>query len=516
MADCLSLCSQPQSLASDEQLEFCGQAFLDVRNAARQAVVELAVQHTRAYHSGQQAISCEDLVNRPLILSGHQPELFHPGVWYKNFLLDSLSRKTQAIAINFLVDNDLCRDPSIRVPSRAPHGDIHSRHVPFDSARTAIPWELRRLESEELWHSFPERVSEASGSIIDWQPLLHEIWPQTFAAVGSTGNIGLAIGQARHRLEIEEGLSTLEVPLSALVDTRAFARFSIFLLSELPRFQQIYNCHRDSYRRAHNIRNSAHPVPPLAEEDGWLEGPWWVYRHAAPTRQRLWIRMVNDQLVLSDRAGWQAVIEGRLDCDNAASQWMDLAADGVLLRPRALLTTMFLRMFVADLFVHGIGGGKYDQLTDGIISEFFGLEPPPFAVATATLHLPFAADDQPSAGELETQIRACKEQQWHHKYHAGDDLELLPREAEELGLRRKELLSQVPERGEKWQWHQEITAINRKLQDLTSDLVKPLDSKIGDLQSQLRVAQLLESREFSFCLFPRDEIVPALRSLAEG
>ena len=49
---------------------------------------------------------------------------------------------------------------------------------------------------------------------------------------------------------------------------------------------------------------------------------------------------------------------------------------------------MYLRMMVADLFVHGIGGGKYDQVTDCIIEEFFGLKPPPLAVATATMKLP--------------------------------------------------------------------------------------------------------------------------------
>ena len=31
---------------------------------------------------------------------------------------------------------------------------------------------------------------------------------------------------------------------------------------------------------------------------------------------------------------------------------------------------------LSDLFIHGIGGAKYDELTDEIIRRFFGIEPP--------------------------------------------------------------------------------------------------------------------------------------------
>ncbi|MFN9917551.1 MAG: hypothetical protein ACK53L_33510, partial [Pirellulaceae bacterium] len=51
----------------------------------------------------------QPLADRPLILSGHQPELFHPGVWFKNFLLSSLAARHQAVALNIQVDHDLSR-----------------------------------------------------------------------------------------------------------------------------------------------------------------------------------------------------------------------------------------------------------------------------------------------------------------------------------------------------------------------------------------------------------------------
>ena len=52
--------------------------------------------------------------------------------------------------------------------------------------------------------------------------------------------------------------------------------------------------------------------------------------------------------------------------------------EGVRLRPRALITTMFARLVLSDIFIHGIGGAKYDQVTDAIVRRFFAVEPPEY------------------------------------------------------------------------------------------------------------------------------------------
>ena len=49
---------------------------------------------------------------------------------------------------------------------------------------------------------------------------------------------------------------------------------------------------------------------------------------------------------------------------------------------------MYARLFLCDLFIHGIGGGKYDEVTDNIIRRYYGVEPPAYLVLSATLHLP--------------------------------------------------------------------------------------------------------------------------------
>jgi len=57
--------------------------------------------------------------------------------------------------------------------------------------------------------------------------------------------------------------------------------------------------------------------------------------------------------------------------------------------PRALTLTLFARLILGDFFIHGIGGGKYDEVTDQIIRDYFGIDPPAFQVVSGTLHLPF-------------------------------------------------------------------------------------------------------------------------------
>ena len=46
------------------------------------------------------------------------------------------------------------------------------------------------------------------------------------------------------------------------------------------------------------------------------------------------------------------------------SRLAELSSRGIKLRTRALTTTLFARLVLSDMFLHGIGGAKYDQVTD--------------------------------------------------------------------------------------------------------------------------------------------------------
>ena len=103
-------------------------------------------------------------------------------------------------------------------------------------------------------------------------------------------------------------------------------------------------------------------------------------------RRPLYARQVGDEMVITDRQSQTislALADDR-DATAAAQQLAELSSRGIKLRTRALTTTLFARLVLGDLFLHGIGGAKYDQVTDQIVRLFFGFEPPEFATISAT------------------------------------------------------------------------------------------------------------------------------------
>lgn len=491
-----------------------------LRKDARADALRAAIEHTSSYRDlwiDQSQIRSTALTASWLV-AGHQPELFHSGVWFKNFLLSQTGQRTGALALNLVIDNDLCRSPSIRVPARGADGILRMESLLFDAPTTSVAWECRPIADLSVFDSFSDRVLQNSVKEID-QPLVVPLWNHARNAARRTGRLGLALAEARHVLEGELGLQTLELPLSRLCGQPGFARFSLELLRQLPRFQQIYNQERSDYREANGIRSETHPVPALGQRHGWYEAPWWVYRMVMPERRRLFAKLDQGNLILSDQAGWQEIIEGPLDGEDAVAQWQELALDGVLLRPRALITTMFVRLVISDLFMHGIGGGKYDQMTDAIIARFFDVPPPAMCVATATMFLPQLA--QPvtegraeSLFDNQAAIERELELQRRLRFQPEEHLQAPNSEAQQLLAAKREHLQRIPPRGEKRQWHRSITRINQRLAELNQFALAESEQRVHALVAQARQLKLAHSREFSFCLFEQGYLAGALASLA--
>src|SRR5205085_2214936 len=69
------------------RLDFADRAWADLRRDARRAAFEAARDYLR--RGGE---PLPEWNGERLILAGHQPELFHPGVWVKSFALHGLAR----------------------------------------------------------------------------------------------------------------------------------------------------------------------------------------------------------------------------------------------------------------------------------------------------------------------------------------------------------------------------------------------------------------------------------------
>ena len=94
---------------------------------------------------------------RPLVVTGHQPELFHPGVWIKNFVAASRARTCGGVALNLIVDNDIPKSSSIVVPAVA-DGSHRLTRVDFDRWGGDAPFEDSPVLEEDQFSSFADRV----------------------------------------------------------------------------------------------------------------------------------------------------------------------------------------------------------------------------------------------------------------------------------------------------------------------------------------------------------------------
>ena len=504
------------ALRGDWAFEVAGEPITAFAAAARAEFVAEALAYTRGYRD-----VTEPAGHAPLLLAGHQPELFHPGVWAKNFALSGLAAATGATAVNLVIDGDTLKAASLRVPTGSP-AEPRVESVPFDAAREEIPYEERRVADAGLFASFGERAKETLRPLVT-EPLLESFWPEVVRQSRATGTIGAAIARARHKLEGAWGLHTLELPQSRMCDTVHFRRFAGHLLRNLPRFTAAHNEELHAYRRRENIRSANHPVPELAQEGDWLEAPFWLWTADEPRRRHVFARRVGGEVELTDRRTTTLRLPLADDRhDDFAAALSDAARRGIRLRSRALLTTMYARVVLGDLFLHGIGGGKYDELTDAIVGRFLGVVPPEFAVVTATRRLPIAAiGANPQGDAARHDEHVARHRLWELRHHPERFVEVAALRDE---ASRAAAAAAVAEK-ERWmatEPTQETARIRCHAIRSANEALQPFlaveRARWSNIQSagrdHARVDELLGSREFSAFLFPENDLRGFLLAIA--
>jgi hypothetical protein len=474
--------------------DWLGEPLGNIARSARAEILAAATAWTRSYADVPSTSS-----DAPLVLTGHQPEMFHPGVWLKNFFAARLAATCSGTAINLIVDSDLCRSPAIRVPVGT-GTDLRFESVAFDQAVSEMPYEERHIADASLWQSFGERVTAAIQPFVA-EPLVKSWWPTVIAASRQNGKLGQALSQSRHQLELVWGSASLEVPQSHVCQTRTFRLFVVGLLTRAVEFRAAYNDSLAEYRVAHHIKNHAQPVPNLAAYDGWFEAPFWLWSQSELQRRSVFVRRVGSELEVSNHHDFQAKLP--LDPALASELLAEWESQGIKLRSRALATTLFARLLVAELFIHGIGGAKYDQVTNRICERFLGMTLPPYGCVSGTLRLPLAqpATLPPSIHELQRELR---ELEFHPERYRGQmqlDGSNATRVDELIAdkLRWVRALKSPENAGER---HQKISAANHELSSFLNNRCEIVESEIVTARQAANVAKIRNSREFAYCLFP--------------
>jgi hypothetical protein len=319
-----------------------------------------------------------------LFATGHQTELHHSGVWAKNALIDAAAAKAGGRAFHFAVDTDEPKHLMLRWPGGA---------VPLidDFAASRLEW------SGLVAPPAPAHLAQIERAVADatvhwnFKPVLPEFLTSLRRQSLVASNLPGLLTECLHELDWGLGLRYDAMIVSPLCLSEPYLLFVHHVLARAREFAKDYNASLDGFRQQNKINAQGRPMPNLRVSDESCEVPFWLDVLPTGTRSRATVKRLGDQWALTSPGGDEFRFDPAAEGWEAAGQlllW--LRRNGLRLSPRALTLTAVLRLLVADQFVHGIGGGQYDQVLDSLIERHFGIEAPRFCVTTATLYFPDA------------------------------------------------------------------------------------------------------------------------------
>ncbi len=512
----LTTIDENRNLARNADISVQGKPLSSLQKEMRVAVLDAAASYT------QQLTGTMPIVGAPetLIVGGHQPALFHTGVWVKNFAINALANRTSGASVNLVVDNDLLSNNELRIP-QGPVEELSVTTIPFDSVHTKEPWEEAIVQDRQLFESFAERVANA---MQPWNvdPLISEMWPAAIEQLGHSDRLADCLTAARHKTERKWGCENLELPMSRLFVLKPVLWMVYHYLVESQKLHTIHNQVLAEYREVHGVRSQTHPVPELATKGDWLGSPFWIWQRGDQQRKALWVRTVSGQLELSDGKTTFATlpIGDEAAATAAVDEMFEFQERGIRLRPRALSTTLIARMGFADLFVHGIGGAKYDTMTDRIISQFWQCDPPSFMAISGTLQLPLAKPYSATISDQQQLKQKIRDLKYNADRYLGSEID---QRLDDLISEKQDLIKQqqgvrslcnnpncIHTDREKSRINRNrflrLKATNEKLASAAGSLKLELEEELHRIERELAINAMLQGREFSIALFPEEKI----------
>jgi hypothetical protein len=426
---------------------------------------------------------------QPLIADGHQTELHHPGVWVKRVLSHFAASRLSASAAHFAIDTDAPKHLTLRWLGGAEPitDDPRLNDVHWSGTLDApSPAHLASLESKV------GRLGMVGEFLVSLRRLALE-----------RPMLSAALTNAMHELDWSLEMRHHAYLASPIWSSEVFLTFAHHVIARAGEFAADYNAALADYRRAKKVRSNMRPMPDLAVLDESVELPFWLDELSTGNRTRpSAFAREGGGYVMTAPGGDELVFDPSSPADDAArrlAEW--LRHNDLRLAPRALTLTMFLRLFVVDQFVHGIGGGQYDQVTDRIIAAHFQLDPPRFAVATGTMYQP------QSLGRVRACV-PCVLQEGHHLRHS-----LLGPE------RKRELVSAIEAlprcSAERYaafaSMHRELNAAAA-----TSPAVARWERRLSETRASEMEESALFDRELFYALQPRERLEQMVRRFSQS
>ena len=418
---------------------------------------------------------------RPLIAMGHQAELYHPGVWAKNPLIDAVARKLGGSAYHVSIDTDEPKHLQLRWPG----GSAPLVDEATDAAWTALLPPPTPAHLNGVTESLRRSAAEW-----DFQPLAFDVLATLRRLAPESETLPQALTATLHEHDWKLGLRHHAMLLSPLCRAEPYLAFVCHVLARADQFAADYNGALDEYRRENRVRTPGRPMPNLKVTAETAEVPFWLDSFTDRSRTRATVTRRPNGWALHCPTGDELLLQPSAAAAGLSSQFAQwLRTHNLRLAPRALTTTMLIRLLLADQFVHGIGGARYDQVTDKLIAKHFGVEPPRFAVTTATMYFPQAVGRP-------RECVSCVRQDGHRLRH-----QVLGKEKDRL----VELIAEAPRRSIErsvlfHEMHRRLSAA------ATHPAIRDWEQKLQESEQREREEEGLFDRELFYAIQPAERL----------
>lgn len=447
----------------------------------------------------------------PIVVTGHQPGLYGPGVWVRSFVVDTLSRRHEVTGIHLTVDADR-GDARLSLPTGV---ESHLRRVSvtLPGIRSGRPWESQPPLDLKGWRVLFDQVRAVIA------PTARSTF-ESFAAcamrargVQKARTLADSLSAARRAWEAEDGpRAYLELSVARLSRSMAFLRFVAEVLVRLPSFHEIHNTCLAEHRRHRRLRGGAGPVPDLRRQGARWEAPFWCM-NADGERAPLFLDR--------EAMGWGVVSRGqclgRLP-DACEADWptllhVMLSAAGAGIRPRALTLPMFVRRALADLFLHGVGGAGYEQVGEEVARRFFDEPAAPWAVVSATLCLGRHPNGQAMA-EAQVETAADVRRGLRDLMHNPQRFASSSGPLAEPVARKRQLIDAIQASCgvRKRQINEEIDRVNAQLRAALHAVESDMRERLARAEAVEHADAALHWRGYPFILFRPEDVGSRVRS----
>jgi hypothetical protein len=443
----------------------------------------------------------------PIVVTGHQPELYHPGVWVKDFLLQRFAREQRATAIDIVVDTDGFDSIGITTPCFRPH--VERCHAYLAVGKTDGYYAGAPVPSDEDIGQFCDLAAEHVATLPAPAVGVHfsAFCEQLRSAAGDAHDLAELVTFARRRYEASARTDYLELPVTQMARTKSYLRFVAGIVTNAEGFASAYNDALAEYRRLHGVRSAAQPLPDLETGEIATELPFWGLSDGR--RFRLYAGLAFDGVSIQDESGGVLMTLPTGLMSHPPDYAEMLAASHITFAPKALALTMFVRLYLADFFIHGVGGGRYDRVTDAIIAGYYRLEPPAFAVASATMYLPLGAHVVSDEELAEAKDRLNRLE--HNPDALLAEIEFdsaAERDAAlTLAAEKAELVARIarPD-ADKKALGSRIREVNAELSELLAPLRAEFERVLGELEALHAANDVLTDRTYPFCFWSPEEV----------